>query len=202
MSALHGEQTLADGIHGIVALEFADATDRGNFANETNGRVNGPEQVGKVARQTDNSTHWLLINNAPITWAQIDAGGATLPVALEASATTDTSEPDTGGAEVVVTGMTLSPPAGTYVATFTGAVGWSTSSDSAVLSIYVNGVKQDKSERDISRGGSQGNVDIGFCCQAKIVVGAGQDVEGRWEVDGGGTATMGARTLILQEVAP
>jgi hypothetical protein len=74
---VHGGQTPATGIHGLVALEFPNATDRGNFANEVNGRTNGSEHIGKVARQLDDGTLWAYKNNSPITWTQIDSQGTT-----------------------------------------------------------------------------------------------------------------------------
>lgn len=66
---LHSAQLPADGIHVIQAYEYANATAR----TTATGFVTA--DIGKVARQTDNETFWILIAPTP-TWLQIDSGAA------------------------------------------------------------------------------------------------------------------------------
>lgn len=81
MSALHSKQTVAQGIHGIVALEFADAAARaaGTVSNPV-AYVMTAADIGKVGKQTDNDTHYILTGFGPLVWTQIDAGaGGVVP---------------------------------------------------------------------------------------------------------------------------
>lgn len=76
-NALHSAQTVADGIHILHAFEYADTASRTGAAGLLS------TDVGKAAKQTDNSTWWLLTNHSPVTWVQI--GGPTLGEANTAS---------------------------------------------------------------------------------------------------------------------
>lgn len=64
----HSQQTVSDGIHIIYAFEYADAATRTAAGGFSAG------DVGKVARQDDNNTFWILINNSPATWSEIGEG--------------------------------------------------------------------------------------------------------------------------------
>lgn len=73
----HAFQTSTQGIHSIVAYRFLNAADRLAFANEQSGNplVAGPPtpaDVGKVALQIDSGGHYLLVNDSPITWSQMN----------------------------------------------------------------------------------------------------------------------------------
>lgn len=62
-NAKHSEQTVADGIHILQGLEYADQAAREGAIGLT------AADVGKVARQTDNDTWWLLTGVTPgVTW--------------------------------------------------------------------------------------------------------------------------------------
>ena len=56
-----------DSIHAIHAFTFSDATAR-NVVTFTS------EDIGKVAKQTDDNSYYILTDTTP-TWAQIDSGG-------------------------------------------------------------------------------------------------------------------------------
>jgi len=75
MSALHSKQTTAQGIHTTVAFEFANAADRvaGTVATPSGYTVTAAD-VGKVGKQTDDATYWILNGTGPLVWVQI--GGA------------------------------------------------------------------------------------------------------------------------------
>lgn len=56
--------------HPVHNYEYADATARTAASGFT------ASDVGKVAQQLDDESFWVLKNHSPITWAQIDGGGA------------------------------------------------------------------------------------------------------------------------------
>lgn len=72
MSALHSRQTTLQGIHTIVGFEFADAAARlaGLPASPSNYLL-VPSDVGRVGKQLDTSTYWILNGFSPLVWTQI-----------------------------------------------------------------------------------------------------------------------------------
>ena len=67
VNAFHGRQTIAQGIHGFAAFEYADEAAR---------LAAGPFEtydVNKVARQLDDDTFWILIDPAGPTWQSFAA---------------------------------------------------------------------------------------------------------------------------------
>lgn len=68
--ALHRNLTATDGIHIVQAYEYADATAR----LAATGFV--PGDIGKLARQADDGSFWILSSDSPITWLGI--GGSYL----------------------------------------------------------------------------------------------------------------------------
>jgi hypothetical protein len=89
-NARHGKQTLAQGVHGIVALEYADAAAR------TGDTTLQAYDKYKVAKQLDNGSCWLLINHDPVTWQDLGAG---------VPASHGTTHEDGGADEIDVTGL-------------------------------------------------------------------------------------------------
>lgn len=74
---VHRKQGPLQGIHPMHNYVFANTSDRTTFANEASGNpLNaGPptaSDIGRVARQTDTGTFWILANHSPVTWRQID----------------------------------------------------------------------------------------------------------------------------------
>lgn len=120
-------------------------------------------------------------------------GGGGLPPSFQATATAD----DTTASlvDVVAAGMTLTPPAGTYLVWFSGSVEGD-GSGNIFVSIYSGGVQVPSSEEIILLlpTGSP------FASIAKVTVDGTQTIEGRWRVDGG-TATMNQRNLTIIQVA-
>jgi hypothetical protein len=64
-NALHSRQTVTEGIHIIHAFEYADAAAR------TGATGLAADDEGKVARQLDNDTWWLLTDSTGPTWSQL-----------------------------------------------------------------------------------------------------------------------------------
>lgn len=61
----HGILTAADGIHITHAFSYANTSARTGATGLTTA------DVGKIARQTDTDTWWLLIDHDPVTWREI-----------------------------------------------------------------------------------------------------------------------------------
>lgn len=72
MSTLHGALTGADNMHVPYAWEYANQS-----ARETGIGVDA-SGIGKLARQLDDNTLWMLISASPVTWKQA-GGGASFP---------------------------------------------------------------------------------------------------------------------------
>jgi hypothetical protein len=120
------------------------------------------------------------------------------PAATLATATGDTTT--SSGTDVLVSGMTLTPEAGTYLVTFSGSITNGTSGRYTHVSLWYNGSQIASSEQRYFRGGSQRN-DVPFCCQAKIVANGSLAVEGRWRTTSGSTGTMFQRVLSVVKVS-
>lgn len=79
-SPRHGDVSLAAGRHPLVAFEYANTANREahvpSAAPITHAGTLLPLHVGCLARQTDDSTYWLLTDDSPITWLQVQTGPA------------------------------------------------------------------------------------------------------------------------------
>lgn len=100
--------------------------------------------------------------------------------------------------DVVADGMTLTPPAGTYLVWFSGSTEGGGDSDTFV-SIWANGVQVPSSEEKII---STVNNGTPFNSVAKVTVDGTQTIEGRWRVNGATAVTMHQRNLTIIQVAP
>jgi hypothetical protein len=83
-NAKHSDQTVSDGIHIVNAFEYADQTARIGATGLTSA------DIGKVARQSDTGTFWVLADDSPLTWSQIDSQN--LP-----ALSTGSGNPNSGG---------------------------------------------------------------------------------------------------------
>jgi hypothetical protein len=107
----------------------------------------------------------------------------------------------TSTTDVLATGMTITPPAGTYMVWFSSSVSSDTNNAEVWASIYSGGTQVSGSERELMRGAAQGNVAIGFACVARVTVNGAQAIEGRWRVTASSTGTMeSGRTLSIIRV--
>lgn len=61
--------------HPIPQLSYADAANRIAGTNEQSGITISSTNVHSVAHQRDNDSFWILIDDSPITWAQMVTGG-------------------------------------------------------------------------------------------------------------------------------
>jgi hypothetical protein len=65
ISNKHGKQTIAQGIHGTIAYEYANATARLAASGFQ------AEDLYKQAIQLDDKSVWILVSISPITWAAV-----------------------------------------------------------------------------------------------------------------------------------
>lgn len=127
-------------------------------------------------------------------------GGAVINPQLVASGTgiiTTTSLSD-----VLITGLTLTPGAGTYVALFSMTASHNKSGQTIFGSIWAAGAQIAYTERDI---GGQSNNLGNLAAQAIATVADAEAIEARWRVSsnaGGGTGSSpGPRVLILLRIS-
>lgn len=133
----------------------------------------------------------------------IAPGGGGLAPSYQATATDDITTSSV--TDVVATGMTLTPLAGTYLVWFSGST-QITNDDGAVnatsfVSIYSDGTQIPSSEQKINDGATSSVVSLPcfpFNCVAKVIVNGSQTIEGRWRTsDSFNTATMHQRNLTI-----
>ena len=127
-----------------------------------------------------------------VTPATLAAKPAPAPsVRIETASDTPTT---TSATDTLVTGMSITPGAGTYLCRFTSTVGNSKNANGVWISIYVNGVKNAASERSML---GQANNQGGIACECYATVAAGQAIDVRWRVSAASTGTIYQRTFIV-----
>lgn len=113
----------------------------------------------------------------------------------EVSATADATTTST--TDVLLTGMTITPVAGTYMAVFSTTVDHSAQSVAVVVSIYVGGVLKTDSVRSVVprfNGIGANSLSPMSCTNGVVTVNGSQAIEIRWKT-ASGTATSHQRTL-------
>lgn len=120
---------------------------------------------------------------------------ASSPAPIQVSSATSTTTTST--ADVLISGMTITPGAGNYLAWFSGDFDAQLPS-TAVISLYVNGVQIAHTERQQS--GTAPNVTA--LVAYLIGIGTGQAIEVRWRgTSTGKTITNYKRTFVIQKVS-
>lgn len=115
----------------------------------------------------------------------------------EVSATADATTTST--TDVLMTSMTITPVAGTYLAIFSGTVDHSNQNVAVVTSLYVGGVlKTDSVRGPIPRTNAVGAVTMSpsVAITGIVTVNGAQAIEVRWKTSAG-TATVHQRTLSI-----
>jgi hypothetical protein len=116
---------------------------------------------------------------------------------VSTSATATGTITTTSLTDVLMTTMTITPDAGTYLAIFSCSASNSNAGKSVFASFYVNGVQVSATERQVS--GSANNF-ANLATNAIITPAGGQAVEVRWRVDAN-TGTTSNRILNLIRIA-
>ena len=83
-NALHSQQTPDDGIHVPYAWTFANAADRISGTPSSGPSPITSADIGKLGRQTDDNTLWMLTGTGPLTWEAVGGGGGQSTVAFDA----------------------------------------------------------------------------------------------------------------------
>jgi hypothetical protein len=112
---------------------------------------------------------------------------------------TTASTSTTSAAPVLVSAMTITPEAGTYLVTFQGSLEHDTNAAYIWPAIYAGGVLDASSSRGFRRGGAQGNVVTPFSTTAIVTVNGAQAIEGRWSTSTP-NATCYERSLTIMRV--
>jgi hypothetical protein len=100
-------------------------------------------------------------------------------------------------ADVLMTGMTITPGAGTYLVIFSGDVWHNLNAAGIFTNIYAAGALQAGTERHYIR--PTALTESSFCCTCKVTVLAGQAIEGRWRTTAA-TANNDHRMLVVMRV--
>lgn len=133
------------------------------------------------------------------TFAKSDHVHDTVIANYQATATADYA---VNGA-AVITGMTLTPPAGTYFATFSSSVLLNSSGEGLDYGIYVGGSLQTHTQRSSAAADSFGTPtdDQALHTQGIFTVNGSQAIDVR-VISETGTATIHQRSLILIRLGP
>lgn len=171
-----------------------------NMAMLTNGDVVHAQgiRVGNTTNTTGGNIRYVADSDV-----QAYVGGAWRSLVndgyWEASATASTTT--TSSTDVLMSGMTLTPPAGTYMAWFSGSVGQSAANNTVTVSIYAGGSQIAHTQRvntptlTFSAGAARTTV----ATNGVVTVNGSQAVEIRWRRNAG-TATCDQRTFNLIQV--
>lgn len=129
---------------------------------------------------------------------------ATTPAPITTTnATATSSATTTSGTDAVMTGMTLTPIAGTYIAIFTGVIQQNSAGQSITISIYVGGTQDATSIMDSApfAGGTltSGSASVPFVTQGVYTLNGSQAIAIEWHVSGG-TGTVFQRKLTLIKI--
>lgn len=71
MATLNHSEVLAGSRHPIHQLEYPDATNREAGTGETTGAT---PKLYDIAKQADDESLWEMIDQSPLTWAQVSIG--------------------------------------------------------------------------------------------------------------------------------
>lgn len=121
----------------------------------------------------------------------------------QATDTVDTTNAGTVGTPNVMTGMTITPDAGTYLVSFGTHVDHSAQSVAVVVSLFVGGVQDTDTVRaPVPRFNALGanSLNPGVAISALATVNGGQAIDIRWGT-ASGTATAHQRTLAITRIA-
>lgn len=145
----------------------------------------------------DNSTNGFISTNVQAAIEEVSFISSTTEVSATASATAGT------GADALLTGMTITPVAGTYIVWFSCDLNSPTAGVVISVSIYVGGVQKADSLRKVMpfAGGTltSGSQRVGVATNGQVVVNGSQAIEIRWSASSG-SPTAAARTLNILRV--
>ena len=142
----------------------------------------------------------LLIEDAAASGAKKYITISAIPGAPPSSSITEAtgSVTTTSATDVLVTSMSVTPAAGTYMAWFTGHATATANGQQVNVSLYSAGTQVASSERQCGFF-RDSDTALPFTCIARVTVNGAQAIEGRWRTDTG-TAGMTQRSIALIKV--
>lgn len=132
-----------------------------------------------------------------------NANSQLVPGITNTEANSTTTATTTSTTDVVMTGMTITPVAGTYLVWFSASFTNNTGGDTITVSINVGGTQKADSVRTVIpfESGTFGNPQtIPLATQGVVTVNGSQAIAIDWHTSGG-TATVNQRTLNILRVA-
>ena len=150
-----------------------------------------------IAVTAPSDQYVLAWNNSSSQWEPVAL--SSLGGSYSAIASSTTSVTTTSATDVVMNSMTITPPAGTYVATFATTFGHTSNGAIIYLSIYAGGTQVAYSE-DAIQSPRWVNAGYGGFTQARVTVNGTQAIDVRWRTTIA-TATAYNRSLIIQRVS-
>ena len=143
---------------------------------------------------TDTTSGFLgdkLTNNGSVRFTKenADANETLKADILATEVDSDATTTTTSTSDVLMSGMTVTPEAGTYLVFFTGSIQHS-SGAVTTISIYAGGSYVMRRTVNSSNATNR----MGFSCVAKVTVNGSQAIEGKWKT-ASGTATAYERGL-------
>lgn len=163
-----------------------------------------PEIAAATVLATPSAGFVRLYRRDDGCWYEIDDAGVertvscpTLggPVGESFSAVASAATTTSSATDVLMSGMTLTPGAGTYLVNFGASIDYNGNNNEAQIAIYGNGVLSTGSVR-FGKSAS-GNNEAGFQTSALVTVADGQAIEGRWSSPPSDTIQATNRNLIL-----
>lgn len=132
------------------------------------------------------------------------AANVTIPTSIFQEVSATSSATAGTGADAVLTGMTITPVAGTYMAWFSCDLNSGSAGAVLSLSIYVGGTQKSDSLRKVMpfAGGTltSGSQRVGVATNGLVTVNGSQAITIEWSASSG-TVTAAARTLNILKVA-
>jgi hypothetical protein len=163
----------------------------------------GSEISALTAKATPVSADMLVIEDSAAANAKKKITIGSLPMAAmtSAEATATGTITTTSASDVLMTSMTNTPGAGTYLVMFSTSLSHTSSSGATYVSLYGNGSQVAASERRLTYTDLKqiGQI-VPLATQAVITVAYGQAIEAKWRTSGS-TASAYQRTLTLLKIA-
>lgn len=177
----------------LHAVQVGDSVAQSAHLLLKEGQSASASAAGTGRIRYDGSTNKLQGSENGGAWTDlISASGVTTQ---QATATTTTSTTST--ADTLMTGMSITPGAGTYIVLFSTSLSNNSNNTQTFASVYAAGTKVAASERQYQR--SNQNITVPMATQTVVTVGDAEAIEVRWRVSGG-TASALERELTLIEI--
>ncbi len=197
----HSELTPSSGgIHVIQSYEYANAAAR----TGATGLV--PADVGRVARQLDNNSFWVLTDDSPVTWAAMSGGGGSnnylQSVFNEVAVNTST----TSVAFVTLLSQAITKQTGTILKVhFTCGTANSSNNQTNYFRIQVDGVTQRAVGTRLATAGQPGPASIvlriaGLAAGARVVTVQWRTSGGTAQIRPVASPDQEHASLLLEEV--